>query len=89
MGLHGDSVHQQVLQVSELNEGWLHPLPNAPLAPTVVALINAVPLAVARGQSAPLRARTSHPQHRFDQLATSCFLTDITVQGQPNTELSV
>lgn len=48
MGTNRRTVHQQVLPIGELNKGWLHPLPDTAFTPTVVALIDAVPVAIVR-----------------------------------------
>ena len=83
MRAHDGAVEHHAFHIRVVGKMGHHLSPHAVVAPARKALVDAVPVAILRGQEPPLRAAAQHPQHAFHEAATRVFLPNVDTRARP------
>ena len=73
MRSHHRAVHQNISHIGIIIQDFMQILPHAVVAPTGIALVDAVSVAIFLRQEAPLGAAAQNPQHTFHKSSAGLF----------------
>src|SRR5210317_1455346 len=70
MRANNGAVNQTILHIRVVSKVVQHPFPNALVTPASISLVDRVPIAIFRGQQAPLGTTSTHPEYRYHKTTT-------------------